>query len=357
MQTKTDEFLNSLITEGVSDIHFKAMRPPLVRINGILRPAKDKQQLTPKDTENLAMNLLGAESWIKFKEILEFDSSYAIPGVCRFRISVFKQRGSISLVMRIIPFNVPTLDSLDTPPVLKEIAMYERGLVLVSGVTGSGKSSTLAGMINHVNQNRECHVITIEDPIEFLHKDKKASINQRELSIDTRSFATAFRAALRQDPDIILVGELRDHETMEIALQAAETGHLVMSTVHTADAKEAIGRFIDTFPPFQQKHVRLQLAANLRAVVSQRLLERADHKGRALASEVMIVNAAVRGHIIDPEKTHEIIQNMEKGREQYGSQTFDQALFDLLKAEIITEETAIQNATSPHDLKVKLRLE
>ncbi len=355
MAARIDEYLKSMVGEGVSDIHFKVGRPPLTRTNGILR-AYEGAPLSPKDTENIAMNVLGSEMWEKFKEAKEFDTSYSIPGFSRFRVSVFKQRGTISLVLRIIPFEVPTIDFLKVPPVVKEIALSPRGLILVTGVTGSGKSSTLAGMIDHVNKNRECHVITIEDPIEFLHTDEKATVNQREIGVDTGSFAAAFRAALRQDPDLILVGELRDVETMEIALRAAETGHQVLATVHTTDAKETIGRFIDSFPPHQQKQIRLQLAANLRAVISQRLLERADENGRVLAAEIMVVNAAIRDYILEQEKIGEIIKNIEKGKSRYGMQSFDQAIMELLSKELITQEEAIRNATSPNDFKVKLYL-
>lgn len=355
MPARIDDYLKSLVTEGVSDVHFKVNRPPLVRLHGILKPV-DAAVLTPKDTEVLAMNVLGADTWGKFKEICEFDTSYSIPGFSRFRVSVFKQRGSISLVLRVIPFEVPALDFLKVPPVVKEIALLKRGLILVTGVTGSGKSSTLAGMISHINNCKECHIITIEDPIEFLHTDAKASINQREIGVDSGSFAMAFRAALRQDPDIILVGELRDLETMEIALRAAETGHLVLATVHTTDAKETIGRFIDSFPPYQQKQIRLQLAANLRAVISQRLLERMDGQGRILAAEIMIVNAAIRDFIVEQGKTGEIIKNIEKGKDQYGMQSFDQAILELFKQGLITRDEAIRNATSPNDLKLKLNL-
>jgi twitching motility protein PilT len=294
--------------------------------------------------------------WKRFVERSEFDTSYSIPGFSRFRVSVFRQRGTISLAMRIIPFQSPTLDELRVPSVVKDIALSPRGLVLVTGVTGSGKSSTLAGVIDYINERQSCHIITIEDPIEFLHHDKKAAINQREIGTDTHDFATAFRSALRQDPDIILVGELRDTETMETALRAAETGHLVLSTVHTTDAKETVGRFIDMFPPHQQKQVRIQLAANLRAVISQRLLERADRKGRILAAEVLVATATIRDQILEPEKVGEIMRTMEKGRDRYGMQSFDQAIMDLLADNLVTEEEAIRNATSPNDFRVKLRL-
>lgn len=355
MSREIDDYIKSLIFEGVSDIHFKVFRPPLCRVNGILHPY-DAPVISQKEIADLAKNILGEENWEKFGRMHEFDTSYSIPGFARFRVSVFKQRGSISIVMRIIPFEIPTLDSLLVPPIVKEIALSSRGLVLVTGITGSGKSSTLAGMTNHINVNKQCHIITIEDPIEFLHRDNKASINQREIGVDTDNFAQAFRAGLRQDPDIILVGELRDLETMEIALRAAETGHLVLSTVHTTDAKETVGRFIDSFPPYQQKQVRLQLASNLRAVISQRLLERADGNGRILAAEIMIVNETIRELIHDPEKTNEILKNMESLREQSHMQSFDQAIMDLVNQGLVSVDEGIRNATSPNDFKVKLEL-
>jgi twitching motility protein PilT len=350
-----EDYLISLVDEGVSDLHFKVGGSPLRRINGTLYNV-ELPPLTPEDTEDIAVGILGKHMWKRFLENNEIDTSYTIPGHFRFRVSVFWQRSTISIVMRIIPFTIPTLEELHVPPVVRDIAMSQRGLILVTGVTGSGKSSTLAGMINQINLKKRCHIITIEDPIEFLHRDIKASINQREVGVDTGNFVSAFRSALRQDPDVILVGELRDLETMEIALKAAETGHLVLSTLHTTDAKETIGRFIDAFPPFQQKQVRLQLGANLRAVISQRLMERADGTGRALASEIMVVNAAVRELILEPEKIHEVVKNMEEGKSQYGMQTFDQALLEMLDNNLITAEEAIRYSTSPNDFKLKLRL-
>jgi twitching motility protein PilT len=351
-----DEYLRSIALPGTSDIHFKVGRPPLLRINGLLAPREGFEPLTPEDTEELAIHFLGARLIEKLRDQPEIDTAYSVPGFSRFRLSVFQQRGSISMVLRIIPFRIPTLEELKVPPVVGEIAMAPRGLVLVTGVTGSGKSSTLAAMIGHINERRSGHIITIEDPIEFLHADKLSAINQREIGVDTASFTVAFRAALRQDPDVILIGELRDTETMEIALRAAETGHLVVSTVHTTDARETIGRIIDMFPPYAQQQVRLQLAANLRAVISQRLLDRADGQGRALAAEVMVVNATIRDYICQPDKVHEITASIARGREQYGMQTFDQAIMDLWESKVVTEEEAIRKATSPNDFKLKLKL-
>jgi twitching motility protein PilT len=351
-----DAYLQSLTTEGVSDLHFKVGRPPLRRIYGAMAAVKSAP-LTVEQTEALAKHFLGPQLWQHFLETMEADLSYSIAGFARFRVNIFRQRGLISIVMRIIPFQIPKLDTLGLPPIVKKLALSGRGLILVTGMSGAGKSSTLAGMIDHINDNLPCHIITIEDPIEFLHTDKCAVIQQREVGSDTVDFHNALRSALRQDPDVILVGELRDGESMEIALRGAETGHLVMSTLHTTDAKETIGRFIDTFPSHQQRQVRIQLAFNLRAVISQRLLERADEKGLVLATEVMVINAAIRGHILDPEKLGEIVENIARGKEQYGMQTFDQSIFDLYSKGLITVDEALQNATSPNDLRLKLDLD
>ncbi len=355
MNRKIDKFLKSLLVEGTSDIHLKVGHPPWRRVHGILQAVGTKT-LYFNEIEDLAKRFFRTNAWEKFDDILEYDTSYEIPDFARFRISIYKQRGAISMAIRIVPFEIPSLETLRVPPIIKEVALSSKGLVLVTGVTGSGKSTTLASMIDFINNNKKCHIISIEDPIEYIHDDKKALINQREIGIDTKSFASAFRAALRQDPDIILVGELRDSETMEIALRAADTGHLVLSTVHATDTRETIARFIDVFPPEQHRQVRIQLAANLNAVISQRLINKSDDSGRVLAAEVMILNAAIRDYILEPGKAKNILQNMEKGREQYGSQTFDQALFDLYSEEIIDFDEAVKNATSPNDFKLKVNL-
>jgi twitching motility protein PilT len=351
-----DAYLKSLIIDGVSDLHFKTGRPPLRRIFGVVKPA-ESAVVDGKMVEELSKHFLGPQLWERFLQNLEIDIAYAIPGFARFRVNIYRQRGLISIAMRFIPFKIPTMDELGVPPVVKEIATLNRGLVLVTGMSGSGKSSTLAAMIDYINGTWPCHIITIEDPIEFLHEDRVAVINQREVGIDTMDFHHALRSALRQDPDVILVGELRDGESMEIALRAAETGHLVMGTLHTTDAKETIGRFIDTFPSHQQRQVRIQLAFNLRAVISQRLLERVDQKGLALAAEVMIVNAAIRGYILESDKLGEILENIQKGKEQYGMQSFDQSIIELFKKGLISLDEALKNATSPTDMKLKLRLQ
>jgi len=350
-----DAYLRSLIIEGVSDLHFKTGRPPLRRIYGLIQPIK-AEPLEARNLEELAKHFLGQQLWDMFLQKLEMDIAYAIPGYARFRVNIYRQRSQISIAMRFIPFKIPTLDELGLPPIVKEIAMSNRGLILVTGMSGSGKSSTLAGMIDHINNNLPGHIITIEDPIEFMHEDNVAVINQREVGIDTMDFHHALRSALRQDPDVILVGELRDGESMEIALRAAETGHLVFGTLHTTDAKETIGRFIDTFPAHQQRQVRIQLAFNLRAVISQRLLERVDQKGLALAVEIMIVNASIRGHILEAEELGEIVENIAKGKEQYGMQTFDQSIMELYTKGSISVDEALKNATSPTDMRLKLRL-
>lgn len=348
------DYLRRLVSDRVSDLHFKVGRPPLRRINGEV-VASDEEAMTEDSITTLVRAMLDDRQWQQFQDRHELDTSYSITGFTRFRVSLFQQRGSTAMVMRTIPYDVPTLADLRCPKIINDIAMAQRGLVLVTGVTGSGKSSTLAGMIHHINQNCHDHIITIEDPIEFLHKDDASSVDQREVGIDTRDFATAFRAALRQDPDTILVGELRDIETMSIALQAAETGHLVFSTVHTTDAKETVGRLIDAFPPYQQGQIRVQLASNLRAVISQRLPRRADGNGRILACEVLVVTAAVRAAILEPGREKEIVSLMERGA-SHGMQTFDQSLMTLLQEKLITKDEAIANATSPNDFAVKLSL-
>ena len=354
MDFDVSAYLRRLVSEGVSDLHFKVGRPPLRRINGEMVPMEDTP-LTEDTINALVVGMIGPRQWQNFQERHELDTSFSISGFTRFRVSLFQQRGSVAVVMRIIPYNVPTLAQLGTPKVIADIAMAQRGLVLVTGATGTGKSSTLAGMIDHINEHSQDHIITIEDPIEFLHHDKLSSVDQREVGVDTHDFATAFRAALRQDPDTILVGELRDTETMNIALQAAETGHLVFSTVHTTDAKETVGRLIDAFPPYQQGQIRLQLAASLRAVISQRLPRRADGNGRVLACEVLVVTAAIRAALLEAGREKEMVALMEKGA-SHGMQTFDQSLMNLMQAKLITQDEAIANATSPNDFTVKLSL-
>jgi twitching motility protein PilT len=303
----------------------------------------------------MAYALMNPLQKARFEETRETDLAHGIPGLGRFRVNVFQQRGTVGIVFRVIPFGVKTIEHLHLPKVIERIAMEQRGLVLVTGTTGSGKSTTLAGMIDYINSNRTCHIMTIEDPIEFLIRDRRSIVNQREIGVDTQSFANALRAALRQDPDVILVGEMRDFETIETALTAAETGHLVMSTLHTLDATETINRIISVFPPYQQKQVRLQLAAILRAVISQRLVPRADGKGRVPALEVLISTARVRECISDKDRTKELHDAIAKGYTTYGMQTFDQSLMHLVKQELVTYDEALNHVSNPDDFALRFR--
>jgi len=349
-----NSFLMSLVQLGqgkVSDLHFKVGSPPLLRIRGELEPAKFNK-LGLDDTRKIASALLGRD----VETAKDLDLSYSIPGQARFRVNIFRQQAQYSIVMRVISLTIPTLEELGLPAVVADIAMEERGLVLVTGPTGSGKSSTLAAMIGHVNAHKKIHVITIEDPIEYIHADNRSSINQREVGHDTDTFSTALRAALRQDPDVILVGEMRDVETISIAVKAAETGHMVFSTLHTVDAAKTINRIIDTFPSEQQMQLRLQLAANLKAVVSQRLLPRIDG-GRVVAVEIMRSTSTVQEYIANPEKTSGLRDIIAIGREQYGMQLFDQHLKELYQAGVISLETAVSAASSPSDFQRALAFE
>ena len=321
--------LQTAVASGASDLHLKVGSYPMMRVNGTLVVASEEKRLDRTDTEAIAQTILGPEHVEKFKKNQDVDLAYSIDGLGRFRVNVFQQRGTVGMVLRVIPTRIKTIDELDLPPVLKRIAQEERGLVLVTGTTGSGKSTTLAAMIDYINATRQAHVMTVEDPIEYLHRDNQCIVNQREISVDTQSFAHALRAALRQDPDVILVGEMRDLETVETALHAAETGHLVFSTLHTLDATETINRIIAVFPPHQQRQVRIQLSAVLKAAISQRLLPRADGMGRAAAVEVMVTTAFIREAIIDKDKTSMINGAIAQGTSQYGMQTFDQAIFQL----------------------------
>jgi twitching motility protein PilT len=291
----------------------------------------------------------------KFKETQEVDLAYSVPGLGRFRCNIFQQRSMVGMVIRLIPMQIRTFEELGLPPVLKKIADEERGLVLVTGTTGSGKTTTLAAMIDHINRTRPTHVMTVEDPIEFVHRDNKAIVNQREVAVDTKSFAQALRSALRQDPDVILVGEMRDFDTIDTALLAAETGHLVFSTLHTLDATETINRIVTVYPPHQQKQIRLQLASVLKAVVSQRLLPRADGAGRAPAVEVMISTPYIRDCIVDKDKTHQISSAIASGTSQYGMQTFDQSIFHLYEQGLVSYEEALRWASNEDEFKLKVQ--
>ncbi|MCD6451816.1 MAG: type IV pilus twitching motility protein PilT [Acidobacteria bacterium] len=349
------ELLTKAAERQASDIHLKVGNYPYIRANGRLMPLIEFHRLTQEDTLRIAFEIMNDNQKQKFKRDLEIDLAYSVPGLGRFRVNIFQQRGTIGLVLRVISFEVLSIRELNLPPVLEQIALEPRGMVLVTGTTGSGKSTTLAAMIDYINTHRTVHIITIEDPIEFLHRDKKSIINQREVEVDTKGFAVALRSALRQDPDVILVGEMRDYETIQTALTAAETGHLVLSTLHTLDATETINRIISVFPPYQQKQVRLQLASVLKAIISLRLMNRADGKGRVPAVEVMRSTAFIRDCIINKEKTHMIREAIAAGVSQYGMQTFDQSLFNLYQRGLISYEEALRGASNPDEFKLRVQ--
>jgi len=350
-----NDLLKIAVERGASDLHLKVGSYPMMRVRGALMPASEERRLDHEDTVAMAAAVMSTAQRQKFKDSQEIDLAYSVPGLGRFRCNVFQQRGTIGMVLRVIPMAIKTVEELGLPLVLKRIAEEERGLVLVTGTTGSGKSTTLAALVDHVNKTRSAHIMTVEDPIEFLHRDNCAIINQREVSVDTRSFAHALRSALRQDPDVILVGEMRDFETIETALLASETGHLVFSTLHTLDATETINRIIAVFPPHQQKQVRIQLSSVLKGVISQRLLPRADGKGRCAAVEVMVTTPFIRDCIVDKEKTHQIHQAIASGTSQYGMQTFDQAIFGLYQQKLVTYEEALRWASNTDEFKLKVQ--
>ena len=337
-----------------SDVHLKAGVPPIVRIDGKLRSIPNAERLSADSVRGMAFSIMNERQKRIFDESYEVDLSYGVPGLGRFRVNAFAQRGTVALVLRAIPIAIPSLEALNLPPVLTKLAQEQRGLILVTGTTGSGKSTTLASMIDFINENRTCNIITIEDPVEYLHKDKKSLISQREVGFDTLSFGKALTSSLRQDPDVILVGEMRDYETIETALTAAETGHLVLSTLHTLDAAETINRIISVFPPFHQRQVRMQLSGILKGVVSQRLVPRADGKGRVPAVEVMIGTARIRDCIDDKEKTKQIPEAIAQGFTNYGMQTFDQSLMQLLTRKLITYEEAMRQSSNPDDFALKV---
>jgi len=350
-----NDLLKIATERGASDLHLKVGSHPVLRIDGHLTPIVEIKKLMQEDTIAMAFSLMNARQKQKFKEALEIDIAYSVPGLGRFRCNVFQQRGTVGLVLRVIPVKIRSIKDLYLPKVIEKICQERRGMVLCTGTTGSGKSTTLASMIDAINATRTEHVITIEDPIEFLHRDKKSIINQREIGVDTRNFASSLRGALRQDPDVILVGEMRDYETIETALTAAETGHLVFSTLHTLDATETITRIISVFPPHQQKQIRLQLAQVLKAVISMRLVPRADGNGRVPGVEVMINTAYIRSLIEEKEKTKLIHDAIAQGTSQYGMQTFDQSLFYLYKQELITYDEALRRASNPDDFKLRIQ--
>jgi twitching motility protein PilT len=350
-----NDLLKIAVDNGASDLHLKVGSYPMMRVRGSLTPAAEDRRLEHEDLVAVAAAVLPTAHREKFKDNHEVDLAYSVAGLGRFRCNAFQQRGTFGMVFRVIPMGVATIDQLSLPRILKRIAAEERGLVLVTGTTGSGKSTTLAAMIDEINSTRSTHVMTIEDPIEYLHRDNKSIVNQREIGVDTNSFAHALRSALRQDPDVILVGEMRDFETIQTALLAAETGHLVFSTLHTLDAAETINRIIAVFPPHQQKQIRLQLASVLKASIAQRLIPRADGKGRVPAVEVLIATPFVRDCIVDKEKTHLIQGAIAAGTSQYGMQTFDQSIFNHYKKGVVSYDDALRFATNQDEFKLKVQ--
>jgi twitching motility protein PilT len=350
-----NDLLKTAVASGASDLHLKVGSYPMMRVNGTLVVASEDKRLDRTDTETMADVLFSPDQREKFRRVQEVDLAYSLPGLGRFRCNVFQQRGTIGLVLRVIPTRIKTIDELGLPAVLKRIAQEERGLVLVTGTTGSGKSTTLAAIIDYINTTRASHIMTVEDPIEYLHRDHHSIVNQREVAVDTASFSQALRSALRQDPDVILVGEMRDHETVETALLAAETGHLVFSTLHTLDATETINRIISVFPPHQQRQVRIQLSGVLKGAVAQRLMPRADGTGRVPAVEVMISTGFIRDCIIDKDRTSLIHGAIASGTSQYGMQTFDQSIFSLYQSGLVTLDEALRWASNVDEFKLKVQ--
>jgi twitching motility protein PilT len=349
-----NELLKTAHAMGASDVHLKVGSQPIVRVNGQLGPMQGNR-LSQEETLQTAFAVMSPGQRETFKKKNDIDLAYSVPGLGRFRCNIFIQRGTIGLVFRVIPMRIPTIEELLLPEIIKKISLEPRGLILVTGTTGSGKSTTLAAMIDNINANRTDHIMTIEDPIEYLHRDKRSIVNQREVGNDTESFGKALRAALRQDPDVILVGEMRDFETIQTALTAAETGHLVLSTLHTIDATETVNRIISVFPPYQHKQVRMQLASVLKSIISMRLVPKEDGKGRVPAVEVLIATATIKDCILDPDKTKMIPDVISQGTNLYSMQTFDQSLFSLFKSGLISYEEALRRATNPDDFALKVK--
>ncbi|MBZ5668293.1 MAG: type IV pilus twitching motility protein PilT [Acidobacteriia bacterium] len=349
-----DTLLRTACENKASDLHLKVGNYPYVRVDGELRALTQYSRISSEDMLNMAFSIMTNRQKQKFKENTELDMAYGVAGLGRFRVNVFQQRGNVGMVLRVIPTKIRTFEELYLPRVMDKVCGEARGLVLVTGTTGSGKSTTLAAMVDRINSTRTDHIVTIEDPIEFLHRDKKGFVNQREVEVDTPSFAIALRAALRQDPDVILVGEMRDLETIQTALLAAETGHLVFSTLHTTDATETVQRIIAVFPPPEQKQIRMQMASTLKAVISQRLVRKADGIGRVPAVEVLVTTEYIRDCIVNPDKTRLIHDAIAAGVSQYAMQTFDQSLYDLYSQGLITLEEALINSSNPDEFKLRI---
>lgn len=354
MPTRIDDLLRMAMSFGASDLHLRAGSFPVIRVTGELKPLSGVAKMTQDETLEMAFSMMSNRQKQHFKEVFEVDIGYGVSGLGRFRINIFQQRNSIGIVARVISDTIRSFNDLGLPPILNNIANENRGLILVTGTTGSGKSTTLSAIVDHINQTRNCHIVTIEDPIEYLHKDKESFITQREVDVDTRNFAEALRGSLRQDPDVILVGEMRDLETIETALVAAETGHLVLSTLHTLDTSETLTRIISAFPPFQQKSVRIQLAGLLKAVVSQRLMKSAKGNSRIPAVEVMMSTPLIRDYILHEDKTAAIRDAISAGTSQYGMQTFDQSLFYLYQSGLINLDEALRGSTNPDEFRLRL---
>lgn len=350
-----NELLKTAHSMEASDLHLKVGSYPILRINGELNPLTSEKRLSQEETLKIAFTVMSPSQREIFKKRNDIDLAYSVPGLGRFRCNIFIQRGTIGLVFRVIPMKIPTIEELFLPEIIKKISMEPRGLILVTGTTGSGKSTTLAAMIDNINVNKTEHILTIEDPIEYLHRDKRSIINQREIGNDTETFSKALRSALRQDPDVILVGEMRDFETIQTALTAAETGHLVLSTLHTTDATETINRIISVFPPYQHNQVRIQLASILKGIISMRLVPKADGTGRVPAVEILIATAMIKDCILNPDKTKLIPDVIAQGAVHYSMQTFDQSLFNLYKSGLISYEEALRRATNPDDFALKVK--
>ncbi len=350
-----NDLLRIAVDHKASDLHLKVGAFPILRVDGVLRSMTEMRRIVQEDTMAMAFSIMSARQKERFKTDFEIDTSYQVPSLGRFRCAIFQQRGAVGLVLRVIPARILTIRELLLPIVLERICMEQRGLVLCTGTTGSGKTTTLAAMVDHVNALRNEHIVTIEDPIEYLHRDKKSIVNQRELDVDTKGFSIALRSALRQDPDVILVGEMRDAETIGTALMAAETGHLVLSTLHTLDATETINRIISVFPPHQHRQIRLQLGAVIQAVISLRLMPRADGLGRVPAVEVLVRTEYIRECIENKERTKYIKDAIKQGTSQYGMQTFDQSLYHLFKSGLITLEEALKRASNPNEFRLRIQ--
>ena len=354
-RNQLNELLRIATERKASDLHLKVGAYPVLRLDGRLTPLQERERLSREWMTDTLYGIMTPAQKETFKKNTDLDMAYSVPGLGRFRVNIYQQRGTMGAVLRVIPMKILTIRELGLPSILEHLSLEPRGLILVTGTTGSGKSTSLAAMVDHVNSTRNCHIMTIEDPIEYLHRDKLSLVNQREVGFDASSFASALRASLRQDPDVILVGEMRDYETISTALVAAETGHLVLSTLHTADAAETINRVISVFPPHQQQQIRLQLATVLQGICSMRLVPRADGTGRIPAVEILVATTQVRECIIAPERTKEITDIIAAGTSQYGMQTFDQALMDLYRRELITYEEALHQATNADDFALKVR--